>query len=500
MARLLELGATTHSHAPEAEAPQPIAEAKSTPHNLPIQLTSFIGREKEIIEIKRLLSESEGRVRLLTLTGHGGCGKTRLALQSASGLLDVFPDGVWLIELAPLADPALVPQTLAAVLGLKEEPGRPFLSTLTGHLHGKRMLLILDNCEHLVQASAQLADALLHACPEVHIITTSREMLGMAGERAFYVPSLAIPDAQAVMSTEAALQSDAVRLFIERAHTVTPQFALTDENVSAVIRVCQRLDGIPLAIELATARLKMLPVQQIADHIDDAFRLLTGGSRTAMPRHQTLQALMDWSYNLLTELEQALLRRLAVFAGGWSLEAAEAVGAGEDIAAREVFDLLARLVDKSLVLAEEQGGVARYRLLETVRQYALTKLAASGEADAIRQLHAEYYLAMAEQRIPNYAALAWLDRAALAWLDRMEAEHDNLRVALAWGQATGGNAEQNLHLASAAFSLWVFHGYWREAQVWLEGALAASDMEGAQLTPARAEVLRDLGNHPCRAG
>jgi len=484
--RLLELGVATRAHAPNAEALQPIAEAKPTPHNLPIQLTSFIGREKEIIEIKRLLSEGEGNVRLLTLTGHGGCGKTRLALQSASRLLDVFPDGVWLIELAPLADPALVPQQVTIMLGLKEELGRPLLSTLTDHLRGKRILLILDNCEHLVQASAQLAESLLHTCPDVRILATSREILGVSGERAFYVPSLAVPDTQTGMSTEAALQSDAVRLFIERARAVAPQFALIDENVSAVVRVCQRLDGIPLAIELATARLKMLPVQQIADHIDDAFRLLTGGSRTAMPRHQTLQALMDWSYNLLTEPEKALLRRLAVFAGGWTMEAAEMVGAGEDIAANEVFDLLARLVDKSLVLAEEQSGVARYRLLQTVRQYALAKLAASGEADIVRRRHAEHFLALAEAGAP----LLGIQRR-LAWFDQMELEHDNLRTVLAWSQSTQGGIELGLRLTNILTTFWYYHGYWSEERSWLESVLARPEI--VNYPYRRAEILLDLG-------
>jgi predicted ATPase len=487
VARLLELGVATHPHASGADALQPIAEAKPTPHNLPIQLTSFIGREKEIIEIKNLLAKSEGGVRLLTLTGHGGCGKTRLALQSASSLLENFRDGVWLIELAPLADPALVPQTVANILGLKEEPGRSLLSTLTDHLRGKRILLIPDNCEHLVQASAQFADALLHACPDVHILVTSREMLGVSGERALVVPSLSMPDPHESPSVELLNQYEAVKLFAERARTVMPGFALTDENSIAITQICRRLDGIPLALELAAARLRMLPVEQIAARLDDSFRLLTGGSRTVLPRHQTLQALIDWSYELLTHAEQVVFRRLAVFAGGWTLEAAEAVCIGEGIKIDEVFDLLAHLLDKSLVLAEEHGKTARYHLLETIRQYALAKLAASGEADAVRRRHATYYLALAEVDVLLSAPLR------SAWRDLMETEHDNLRAALAWSQSAINGAELGLRLAGAVGGVWTVRGYWSEGRGWLEGALAHADAEGVDNKQLRVWVLRELG-------
>jgi predicted ATPase len=485
--RLLELGVVTRAHAPNAEALQPIAEAKPTPHNLPIQLTSFIGREKEIMEIKRLLSESEGRVRLLTLTGHGGSGKTRLALQAASSLLDDFRDGVWLIEFAALADSALVPQTVVAVLGLKEELGRALLSTLTNHLRSKKILLVLDNCEHLVQASAQLADALLHACSDVHILATSREMLGVAGERALVVPSLSMPDPRESPLVELLSQYEAVRLFAERAAIVKPGFTITDENSIAIEQICQRLDGIPLAIELAAARLRMLPVEQVAERLDDAFRLLTGGSRTALPRHQTLQALIDWGYELLTRTEQVVFRRLAVFAGGWTLEAAEAVCVGEGIKTDEVFDLLAHLLDKSLMLAEEHSKTARYHMLETIRQYALAKLAASGEADAVRRRHAEYYLGLAE------AGASWTTSYQPAWFDRMEIEHDNLRAALTWSLSAPGGGELGLRLAAAMTLFWVVRGYWSEGRGWLEGALAYAKIEVVDHTHAWALALRGLG-------
>lgn len=493
VARLLELGSATHSHTSEADAPQPIAEAKPTPHNLPIQLTSFIGREKELIEIKRLITDDRSNVRLLTLTGHGGCGKTRLALQSAFGLLDTFRDGVWLIELAPLADSALVPRTAAAVLGLKEEPSRPILSTLTDHLRSKRILLILDNCEHLIEASAQIAEALLHACPEVHILSTSREMLGVPGERVLLLPSLSTPDIHTFSAIGANLisaltQYEALRLFAERAAAVMPDFTLSQENVFAVAQICHRLDGIPLALELAAARITVLTVEQIVTRLDDVFRLLTGGTRTALPRQQTLQATLDWSYDLLSETERRLLDRLSVFAGGWKLEAAEAVCAGEGIESADVLDGLMQLVNKSLVLAErKQGKETRFRLLEIIRQYAMTKLAERGEADAVRQRHIEYYLALADDQIPDPEA--WLE-----WLDRMEAELDNIRSALAWGQSSTSNAEQILRLTVQMSRLWTVRGYWREAKAWLEGALADLDADRTQPTPAHAYVLRDLGN------
>ena len=516
-ARLLELGAASHAEG-RPDEPGAVADAPSSPHNLPLQLTSFVGREKEMAEIKRLFlgrDDPVGRLpadyppagfplmtgdvpperfysRLITLTGPGGTGKTRLALQVASGLLNLFRDGVWLVELAPLADPALIPQTVAAVFGLKEEAGRPLLATLTDHLRDKKALLLLDNCEHLVQACAQFAEALLQACPNLSILASSREMLGVAGERSFYVPSLSTPDPRVALPIEDMLRYEAVRLFVERAVAVAPSFTLTQANAPAVAQVCQRLDGIPLAIELAAARLRMLPVEQIAARLDNAFRLLTGGSRTALPRHQTLQALIDWSYELLTAAEQALLRRLAVFAGGWTLEAAEAVGAGDGVETAGVFELLAHLIDKSLVLVapQEQGRVARYRLLETIRQYALAKLAASGEADAVRRRHAAYYLALAEAGAPG------LTNPLLqpVWLDHIEMEHDNLRAALAWSLSATGATELGLRLTGVMSNFWGWRGYWNEYRNWVEAALAYSDAEGAQPTAARAWVLLLLGD------
>jgi predicted ATPase len=485
IARLLELGSATHANTSEADALKPIAEAKPVPHNLPIQLTSFIGRENEIIEIWQHISQG----RLVTLTGPGGCGKSRLALQVASGLLDVFPHGVWLIELAPLADPALVPQTVATVLGVKEEPGRTLLSNLTDHLRGKKVLLILDNCEHLIQASAQLSEALLHTCPDLCILAASRELLGIAGERSFSVPSLSTPDMHKTMTTDAMMNYEAVRLFIDRVVTVMPNFILTDANASAVAQVCQRLDGIPLAIELAAARVTTLRIEQIAARLDDAFHLLTSGSRTALPRHQTLRALIDWSYALLSDQERTLLNRSSVFAGGWTLESAEAVGAGDSIKTSEVLDMLSQLVKKSLVAAErKQGTETRYGMLETIRQFALEKLTASGEVDLIRRRHAEYYLTLAEAGALKLLPLS-------IWQDRMDSEQDNLWAAMTWSQSAAGSAELGLRLTEAVCGYLYWHGSRSEQlKKWLERALAHADAEGVMYTHERANVLMLLAD------
>ncbi|MBI3912103.1 MAG: tetratricopeptide repeat protein, partial [Armatimonadetes bacterium] len=439
-------------------------------------------------------------VRLLTLTGAGGSGKTRLALQAATQLLKAFPDGVWLVELAPLSDPALVPQTLLSTLGLIEPVGRPALAVLTDFLRAKHALLLLDNCEHLIQACAQLAETLLHACPKLQILATGREALGVPGEMTFSVPTLSTPDTYQLPALEALNGYEAVRLFVERAQTALSGFLLTSDNALAVAQVCHRLDGIPLAIELAAARAKVLRVEQIAARLDDRFRLLTSGSRTALPRHQTLQALIDWSYDLLSEPERVLLRRLSVFAGGWTLEAAEDVCAGEQgsagagehtpapllpISPASILDLLTSLVNKSLVLSErKQGQETRYRLLETIRQYALAKLAASRESDAVRQRHAEYFLALAESIAGLNAAPSW-------WSDRMETEHDNLRAALACSQQAVDGAELGLRLAGMLWWFWWSRGYWNEGCEWLERVLAHP---GAVHYPGRrADALGSLG-------
>jgi predicted ATPase/class 3 adenylate cyclase len=481
----------------------PLKSLNVLPNNLPVQLTSFIGREKEIEEVKRSLSAT----RLLTLTGAGGCGKTRLALQVASDLLEEYRDGVWLVELAALSDPALVPQAVASVLSLREEPGYlpagegspaaiPILSRLSDHLRPKRMLIVLDNCEHLVEACASLAEGLLRACPNLRILATSREALGISGERAWSVPSLSLLDpkmfpslAKDIMASTLT-QYESVRLFIDRAVSALPTFTVTNRNAPAVAQICHRLDGIPLAIELAAARVKVLSAEQIALRLDDRFRLLTGGSRTALPRQQTLRATIDWSYNLLPEPERVLLRRLSAFVGGWTLPAAEAVcgdtmppraGAGGE---GDVLDLLTQLVNKSLVAVEEHGAEARYRLLETVRQYSLERLIESGEAEGLRGRHRDWYLSLAERAEPE---LVGRDRGA--WLDRLEAEHDNLRAALEWSLGSEG-AEEGLRLAGALWRFWFVRGFLSEGRKWLEGAIVR---RSGELASVRVKALNGAG-------
>ena len=467
--------------------------------NLPAQLTSFIGRKKEIAAVKQLISPSPFPIgtirqergmsgdgaRITTLTGPGGTGKTRLSLQVASDLLDSFPDGVWFVEFAPLADPALVTQTVLTSLGLREETGRPLLDALIDYLREKKALLILDNCEHLVETSAQLAEALLQACPNLRLLVSSREALGIAGETAYRVPSLAIPDARLAQSAKNIMQCEATRLFIERAQTALPTFAITNENASAIAHICARLDGIPLAIELAAARVKMLKVEQIAERLDDRFRLLTGGSRTALPRQQTLRALIDWSYDLLSEPERTFLRRLSVFAGGWTLEATEETCGGDQLPAFDILDLLTQLVNKSLVIADTDSRMeTRYHLLETVRQYARDKLTDAGEGLDARNRHLQYFLGFAKRAEPEMTGPLMAE-----WLQHIGDEIDNIRAALEWSLKQ--DVQAGLRLASALMRYWPAHNdNSREGVDWLSQLLR----QPAASTPnlARAEALTAL--------
>jgi predicted ATPase/class 3 adenylate cyclase len=447
----------------------------AVPNNLPLQLTSFIGREREMKEIKELLKQT----RLLTLTGSGGCGKTRLALQVAADLLEEYPDGVWFVDLSVLADPTLVPSTVAATLGIHEESGRSALTTLAEALKPRTLLLILDNCEHLVGACAQLAETLLRACPNLRILATSREALGIAGEATWRVPSLSLPQPHELAQTDSLAritQYEAIRLFIERAEAASSEFRVTPQNIRAIVQICQRLDGIPLAIELAAARVKALSVEQIASRLDDRFRLLTGGSRTALPRQQTLRAMMDWSYELLNERERTLFRRLSAFAGGFTLEAAEAICADAQIPSSEILDLLTNLVSKSLVVFRDEE--ARYRLLETVRQYARDKLLETGEAAWVRDRHRDWFLAFAER-----AERALQGPEQALWLKRLETEHDNLRAALEWSSMT---PEIGLRLASVLWPFWYLRGYVSEGREWLKQFLEKA--VGAP-SPLRAKAL-----------
>jgi predicted ATPase/class 3 adenylate cyclase len=460
----------------------PLRSLDAYPHNLPLQLTSFVGREQELAEFRRLLATT----RLLTLTGAGGCGKTRLALQVAADLVERYPDGVWLVDLAPLTEPDLVPQAVASAVGVRDQPGEPLATTLLTVLWRKHVLLVLDNCEHLLDACATLAEALLQGCPGVRILATSRELLGVAGETAWRVPSLSTPDPAHLPAANQLLGYAAVRLLVERARQVQPTFAVTEHNAPALAQICRRLDGIPLALELAAARATALSAEQIAARLDDRFRLLTGGRRTALRRQQTLAAAIDWSHDLLAEPERILFRRLSVFAGGWTLAAAEAVGADEGIEAWEVLDLLTRLVEKSLVVAEaSHDGETRYRLLETVRQYAGDKLLAAGEAASARDRHRDWCLNFVEQ-----ACLGIEGHDQITWIDWLEAEHDNLRAALSWSHADEHGAEAEAQLAGALAPFWVWRGYLIEGRERLAGALARS----AGVTPAaRARVLKEAG-------
>jgi predicted ATPase/class 3 adenylate cyclase len=446
----------------------PLKSLNVFPNNLPAQLTSFIGREREIEEVKRMLAT----FRLLTLTGAGGFGKTRLALQVGADVLEQYSGGVWMVELAALGDPALLPQTVAHVLGIPEQPGQPLTETLIDSLRPKSLLLILDNCEHLLAACPRLADVLLRACPDVRILATSREGLGIAGEALYPVPTLSVPAPEPAAPTDDLARYAAVRLFAERAMAVVPAFRVTPQNAKSVVQICGHLDGIPLAIELAAVRVKTLAVDQILARLGDRFRLLTRGSRVAPPRHQTLQAAMDWSYDLLGERERAALRRLSAFAGHCTLEAAEAVCGGDGVEAADVLDVLTQLVNKSLVIVEEQRGEARYRLLETVRQYARDRLLESGDAGAVQTRHQSFFLALAEETEPRL-----LGPEEVALLDRLEDEHDNLRAVLA-RSLEACDSEAGLRLAGALGWFWYRQGYWAEGREWLTRALSAGRRAG----------------------
>jgi predicted ATPase/class 3 adenylate cyclase len=443
----------------------PIFTIDKYPNNLPVQLTSYIGRERELAESKRLLAST----RLLTLIGPGGTGKTRLSLQLAADLLvaveSPFPNGVWLAEFAPVGDPELVVETVASIFNLRRQSNSPALIELiTQYLKGKQLLLLMDNCEHLIEACAVLADYLLRSCPGIKIIASSRETLGISGETIFSVPSLALPES-ADHSLEELLRFEAVQLFVERAEAAQPKFSLTEQNATAVIRICRRLDGIPLALELAAARIKVFNAEQIASRLDDRFRLLTGGSRMALPRQQTLGALIDWSYDLLSDDEQELFRRLSVFAGGWSFEAAESICPHLD-----VLNLLTNLVNKSLVIVNEQAGENRYHFLETIRQYARDRLMNAGETVEARDRHLDYFLDLTSD---NDTKIFFTDslESAIQWLDRLDLDYENIRAAVEWG-IPNRPVDALLLVGNMHFYIGV-RASPREGERWLQQALEA---------------------------
>jgi non-specific serine/threonine protein kinase len=444
------------------------AHDSSSLASLPIRLTSFVGREREVAEVTELLL---GR-RLVTLSGPGGIGKTSLALVVATKVRAHFADGAALVELAGLTDGDLVPHEVAAALGVRERLGEPILTTVGRAQAAAQRLLVIDNCEHLVEACARVVESLLQACPRLHILATSREPLRVGPEVIWRVPALSLPE-QNHWPLAVLTGSDAVRLFVERAAVVRPGFALTADNAAAVAEICRRLDGIPLAIELAAARARVLAVEQIAARLDDRFRLLTGGSRTALRRQQTLQATLDWSYQLLSDEERTLLRRLAVFAGGFTVEAAEALGAGGSIRAFDVLDRLGALVDKSLVVAEDAGAHARYRLLETIRQYAADRLLEADEVGSVRDRHRDWYFALAVRAEPELSGSGMEE-----WLERLEAEHDNLRAALAWSLES--DPKLGLQLAASLGGFWMARGHHVEGRRWLEAFLTRASVTDEQ--------------------
>jgi predicted ATPase/DNA-binding CsgD family transcriptional regulator len=451
--------------------------------NLPLQLTTFVGRRREIGDVQHLLETT----RLLTLTGAGGAGKTRLALTVADALVDSYADGVWFVPLEALLDQALVPGHLASVFGVREEPGRPVTETVAGFLRARQALIVLDNCEHLAPICGTVAEGLLRVCPGLRILATSRQPLGIAGETTWRVPSLALPNPKRRPPVERLRQVEAVQLFAERAAAALPGFDVTERNAGAVAEVCQRLDGIPLALELAAARARVLSVQQIAARLDDRFRLLTGGSPTALPRQQTLLGTLDWSHDALGDQERRLLRRLSVFAGGWTLEAAEVVCVGDGIAPENVLDRLAQLVDKSLVSADDGGrGTMRYRLLETVRDYALEKLRSSGEETTMRRQHAAWVLSRAERLAADTYRL---DQAVA--LEQLLAELDNLRAALGWALQDAETIQSGLRASVAVYRVWLVYGYLGEGREWL--VQFASRVRDAESSPLRAMALFTAG-------
>ena len=453
-------------------------------HNLVTPMSSFIGRERDISWVKKSLVDH----RLVTLTGSGGCGKTRLAYQVAGELITAYEQGVWLVEFAPLSDPLLIPQTVASALGLRERQDAELSQTVYEHLSSRHALIVFDNCEHLIADIARFVDKILQICPHLSVLATSREGLGIPGEAIWAVPPLSLPAQQPwtdpASAQEAAnfyLKSESVQLFIARVSPASPGFSLTAENGPWVAEICRRLDGMPLAIELAAARARALSVKQIAERLDDRFGLLTAGSRTAPPRQQTLAATLDWSYALLGEPERRVLQRLSVFAGGATLEAAEAVCACEHVRPAEVLDVLSHLVDKSLVVADHSSSETRYRLLETIRQYAGQKLSEQGDEKVCKDSHLAYFVHWAEEMAPTLDG-----QNKLKGLEEYENEHDNLRAALDWCSSNGNKAKAGLQLATACGRFWRLHGHVSEGRRRFSIALSPKLVQDRSSLHARA--------------
>jgi predicted ATPase/class 3 adenylate cyclase len=486
--RLKDLASPERLHqvlAPGLPADFPAIKSLDTlPNNLPRQLSEFIGREGEVETVVARLGEGS----VVTLTGPGGVGKTRLALEVGARMIDAFPDGVWLVELAALVDPALVAEAVVAALRIRQPPGADARDVVTEWLASRRALLVIDNCEHVLDAVVDLADALLHRCSELTVLATSREAMGIAGESIVHVPSMSVPaDAGGGrVAIEEVAACDAVRLFVDRARGADPAFAVSETNAAAIAEICRRLDGIPLAVELAAARVRALPPQEIARRLNDRFRLLTGGSRTALPRHRTLRAAMDWSFDLLPAEERILLARLSVFVGSFSIEAAEAVGPGGIVDRNDVLDLLTRLVDRSLLLPADEASEARYRMLETVRDYAQERLAELGDASETFGRHRDWFAALVQEARPAF--LAGPEQSA--WLDRLSRDHDNVRAALGWTHEDPDGAATELAMGSGLWRFWEIRGHLVEGGAWLERALNRS---GGEASAIRANALTGAG-------
>ena len=431
--------------------------------NLPVDVTTFVGRGQEIAQVRSLLPGC----RLVTLTGVGGVGKTRLALRVASELTRAFKDGVWFVELAGLHDPELVPSTIAAVLGIESRGHRTAVSRLAEYLGDREILLILDNCEHLLDACALVASELLRACPGLRMLASTREPLGISGEHLFAVPPLPVPGPDASPTTAQLTEYPAVRLFVERAAAVKPDFSLTPQNKAAVVDICRRLDGLPLAIELAAGRLRALSPRQLQERLQDRYELLTGGSRTALPRQQTLRALMDWSYDLCTPIEQLLWARLAVFEDSFDLPAAERVCSGGDLPEDKMLYVLAGLVDKSVLATAEYDGVVRYHLLGTLREYVIDRLD-DGERAALRRRHRDWYVEVVDR-----AEAEWFSSSQVVRYTGLRRDHPNLRAALTYCLQTPGDDGAGLALAAALRFYWLMSGYITEGVAWLDRTLAA---------------------------
>lgn len=476
-------------HSPAANDRPP--DLATNRHNLPRELSSFFGREQQLAELPRVLASTP----LLTLTGPGGVGKTRLALRLAADVLSDYPDGVWLVDLAPLVDPNVVQQAVANAVGVRGRTGRSLLESLQAYFRDRTALVILDNCEHLVQACADLTQALLRACPALRVLATSRERLDCGGELTWQVPPLAVPDAHTLPPLKTLVQVEAVRLFAARARATRLEFSVTAANATAVAEICRRLDGVPLALELAAALVSTLSPEELAARLEDRFRLLVGGSRTLRARQQTLRATVEWSYDLLSEPQRLLLDRTAVFARGWSLQAVEAVCADDGIEVADVVQLLGQLVARSLVLAEGDldDDPVRFGLLETLRQYGWERLLARGDASRIRQRHAAFFLALAEAASPYLSG----GPHQVRWMQRLERERDNLRTALRWCLESE-RVDAGLRLGGALWWFWLLRGSVAEGRDWCDSIVRLA--RSGDRTPVRARALDGAGALASQAG